>query len=406
MPATPSSLLARIAGRLGHHDLPTSPEQGLVAHLAAVPDPRERRGVRHRLASLLSVAVCAVLAGARSLSAIGEWATDAPAEVLVALGVRTDPLTGALCPPDESTVRRVLVGIDGDALDAAVGAWLAGLSPMPAPPASEPPTPRAPWPAIAVDGKALRGSGQRSGRAPVHLLAAMRHDTTAVLGQVAVDGKSNEITAFQPLLAPVNLTRTVVTADALHSQRSHVEFLVTAKHCAYLLIVKRNQPQLYRQLKALPWQQVPVGNHTRDRGHGRDEIRRLQVLTTGGLAFPHAVQALRVTRRTRPIGARRWRTITVYAITNLSAYQASPAHLADYLRGHWRIEALHHIRDVTYGEDASQVRTGTAPRAMAGLRNLAIGILKHHGVTNIAKALRHNARNAHRPLALLSISAQ
>ena len=104
MPATPSSLLARIAGRLGHHDLPTSPEQGLVAHLAAVPDPRERRGVRHRLASLLSVAVCAVLAGARSLSAIGEWATDAPAEVLVALGVRTDPLTGALCPPDGSTV--------------------------------------------------------------------------------------------------------------------------------------------------------------------------------------------------------------------------------------------------------------------------------------------------------------
>jgi hypothetical protein len=194
-----------------------------VAHLATVPDPRDRRGVRHRLASLLSVAVCAVLAGARSLAAIGEWAADAPAEVLTALGVRVDPLTGAVRPPDESTVRRVLVGIDGDVLDAAVGAWLAGLSPVPAPPVAEPPTPRDPWPAVAVDGKTLRGSGDQTAR-PVHLLAAMRHDTTAVLGQVAVDGKSNEITAFRPLLTGLELTRTVVTADALCRRRHNASY--------------------------------------------------------------------------------------------------------------------------------------------------------------------------------------
>lgn len=274
---------------------------------------------------------------------------------------------------------------------------------MPAPPKVEPPTPRDPWPAVAVDGKAVRGSGNHT-TAPVHLLAAMRHDTTAVLGQVAVAGKSNEITAFAPLLAPLKLARTVVTADALHGQREHAQFLVTVKHAAYVLIIKRNQPHLYRQLKALPWAAVPVGDHTRGRGHRRDEVRRLQVLTTPGLRFPHAVQALRITRRTRPIGARRWRTVTVYALTNLSTYQASPAHLADYIRGHWRIEALHHIRDLTYGQDDSQVRTGTAPRAMAGLRNLAIGILKHHGVANIAKALRRNARDVHRPPTLLGIS--
>jgi predicted transposase YbfD/YdcC len=202
----------------------------------------------------------------------------------------------------------------------------------------------------------------------VHLLAAMRHDTTAVLGQVAVAGKSNEITAFAPLLRPLELTRTVVTADALHGQREHAQFLVTAKHAAYVLIIKRNQPHLHRQLRALPWGAVPVADHTRGRGRGRGRIRRLRVLTTPGLLFPHAMQALRITRRTKSIGARRWRTVTMYAVTNLSAYQASPSHLADYIRGHWRIEALHHIRDVTYGEDASQVRTGTAPRAMAGLR--------------------------------------
>ena len=71
--------------------------------------------------------------------------------------------------------------------------------------------------------------------------------------------------------------------------------------------------------------------------------------------------------------------MTVYAVTSLTAAQASPARLADWIRGHWGIEALHHIRDVTFAEDASQVRTGTAPRAMASLRNLAIGILRRHG---------------------------
>jgi hypothetical protein len=83
------------------------------------------------------------------------------------------------------------------------------------------------------------------------------------------------------------------------------------------------------------------------------------------LAFPHAVQAIRITRRTRACRGGRWRTVTVYAVTSLTAYQASPAHLADYIRGHWTIEALHHVRDVTFGENGSQVRTGNAPRTMS-----------------------------------------
>ena len=97
--------------------------------------------------------------------------------------------------------------------------------------------------------------------------------------------------------------------------------------------------------------------------------------------------------------------MTVYAVTSLTAAQASPARLADCIRGHWGIEALHHIRDVTFAEDASQVRTGTAPRAMASLRNLAIGILRAHGDRNIAAALRRNARDATRVLPLLGITS-
>jgi predicted transposase YbfD/YdcC len=98
--------------------------------------------------------------------------------------------------------------------------------------------------------------------------------------------------------------------------------------------------------------------------------------------------------------------VIVYAITSLTAAQASPARLADWIRGHWGIEALHHICDVTFAEDASQVPTGDAPRVMASLRNLAIGILHARGHRNIVAALRRNARDATRPLALLDITSQ
>jgi len=382
-----------------------APDQcrSLLEHLAQLADPRQRRGRRHALGTVLAVAACAMLTGATSLVAIAEWAADAPGPVLAALGVRRHPLTGAWRPPAEATVRRVLARVDPDTLDQVVGAWLARQQPPP-PTTRPPPAPRRPRRAVAVDGKTLRGSGHHPSL-PVHLLAAMDHTSRAVLAQTEVDGKTNEITRFRPLLDRLDLTDTVVTADALHTQREHAEWLVTHKHAAYVLIVKANQPALHRQLKLLPWREVPVADHTRDRGHGRVETRRLQATTIAGLDFPHATQALRITRRVRPLHQLRWRTVTVHAVTSLTAAQTSPARLADYVRGHWGIEALHHIRDTTLAEDAHQLRTGTAPHAMASLRNLAIGILRRHGHRNLAAALRHNARDATRVLPLLGITS-
>jgi predicted transposase YbfD/YdcC len=120
----------------------------------------------------------------------------------------------------------------------------------------------------------------------VHLLAVMDHPTRAVLAQTDVAHTTGEIARFQPLLERLDLTGTVVTADALHTQREHAEWLVTEKQAAYVLLVKGNQPALHQQLKALPWREVPVADHTRDRGHHRMELRRLQVTTVAGLDFP------------------------------------------------------------------------------------------------------------------------
>ncbi|GAA4587989.1 hypothetical protein GCM10023194_38450 [Planotetraspora phitsanulokensis] len=131
-------------------------------------------------------------------------------------------------------------------------------------------------------------------------------------------------------------------------------------------MVKKNQPGLYAQVKNLPWRHIPVASRQHNRGHGRQEHRTLKAAAVAaGLAFPHAAQAICLTRQIRPLDGGRWRTVTVYAITSLDAHQATPAQLAAWIRGHWQIEALHHLRDVSYGEDASQIRTGSGPQACA-----------------------------------------
>jgi predicted transposase YbfD/YdcC len=343
--------------------------------------------------------VAAVLAGARSFTAIGEWVADAPPQVMAALGIRRDPLTGRFEPPDEATIRRVLEAVDADALDAAVGSWFARRA---AGQAAGPGRRQA----VAVDGKALRGTRHSAadGQA-VHLLAAADQRTGAVLSQRDVDGKTNEITRFEPLLEDLDLAGCVITADALHTQRETAKFLVTSKNAHYILIVKKNQPGLYATIKNLPWKDVPAGHSHKNKGHGRQERRDLKTAAVAaGLPFPHAARAIRITRRTRPVsGTGSWKACTVYAITSLNAAEANPAELAGWIRGHWRIEALHHIRDVTYGEDSSQTRTGSGPRAMATLRNLAIGALKTAGHPNIAAATRSHARDTTRTIATLGL---
>ncbi|MFF0880691.1 ISAs1 family transposase [Micromonospora aurantiaca (nom. illeg.)] len=227
-----------------------------------------------------------------------------------------------------------------------------------------------------------------------------------VLASNDVGSKTNEITRFGPLLDQINdLRDTVITADALHCQREHVAYL--AERGAHsILTVKANQPNLHAQLAGLPWRAVPGATRHDDRGHGRHEIRTLKILTIStGIDFPYAAQAIQVWRRRRLDEPKPFTTETVYAITDLQVHQAKPAQLAVWIRGHWSIEnKIHWVRDVTYDEDRSQIRTGTGPQVMAALRNAAIGALRLARATNIAAANRHHARDSSRTLALLGIT--
>jgi len=211
---------------------------GLLERLRALADPRDRRGVRHSFVSLLGIAVAALLSGARSWTEIGEFAKELTPAQLARLGARPSPYTGRYTPPDEATIRRALQRVDAEAVDRTVGGWLAEQRP-------------GQGGAVAVDGKTLRGAVGADGR-QVHLLAALSQAQGTVLAQRRVDGKTNEITQFAPLLEGVDLEGAVVTADALHTQTEHARYLVADRQADYVFVAKGNQPGLVQAISQLP----------------------------------------------------------------------------------------------------------------------------------------------------------
>jgi predicted transposase YbfD/YdcC len=364
-------------------EVPPAPD-GLLELLAQVADPRKPRGIRHGLTGVLAMALSAVITGAQSFVAIAEWAADASPEALGRLGV-----TGTA--PSESTIRRCLQRLAPDQLDHLIGAWM--------------------WlrtstiggrRVIAFDGKTLRGARDAAGNL-MHLLAGLCQHTGAVLAQLAVGAKTNEIPMLTKLLDTIpDIAGAVITADALHCQRDTAEY-ITGRGAHYILTVKDNQPTLRKKLKSLPWKQIPVLDRKTEHGHGRTTTRTLKAAEIAeGIGFPGAVQVLQLTRTATDDKTGKKHTEVVYAVTSLSVADAKPAQIAAWLRGHWAIEnRLHWVRDVTYSEDHSQIRTEGGPQVMATLRNTGISILRLTGHTNIASANRYHARDHHRPVKLL-----
>ncbi len=376
----------------------------LLRRFGAVSDGRSGQGRDHPVAVVLTLCAAAVLGGMGSFTAIAGWVADVPAEVLARLYAR--PARS----PSKTTLWRVLTGADAAAVDAVVGAWLlaqatARTARQRVPGAGE--TRGEALVAVAVDGKTVRGAIDAEGN-QVHLLAAATHTDSLVLAQVEVGAKTNEIPMFAPLLDQLadrgaDLSEMVITADALHTQRAHAEYL-HARGAEFVLTVKQNQPTLFAALDALPWVDTPIAHRDVDTAHGRVTTRTIQTLPTPtDLPFPHVNQVWLIERYvTGPTGTPR-SAVAALGLTSLTDTRATPEQVATLVRDHWGIESLHWLRDTVYREDNSTARTGSGPRVMAALRNLAVGAIHLIGRRDITETTRWATRFMDRSFKILNL---
>ena len=378
---------------------------GAWQKLEELPDPRSPRGRIYPLACLVAVALCAfTAAGNDRLTAVGQWISRASQQDLARLRAPWDPMAGRYRAPDEKTIRVLLDRLDPRALARALLGRPGGRRGGGRPPASvrgyrarraarqREALARGRLRAVAVDGKTSRGARRGDGTR-VHLLGVAEHGGR-LLDHVEVDVKHNETSHFTELLGSLDLDGAVVTFDALHTVRANLDWLVSQKNAQYIAVVKRNQPLLHAQVRALPWRQVPAGSVTRERGHGRAETRTLKAAHVSGLDFPHARQAVKITRWRQEIATGRVSRETVYAVTSLTSTDATAGDLARLVREQWSIEAHHHIRDLTFREDSSASRTGSGPANLATIRAAITAALKDAGYLHVPEGRRDHTTPA------------
>lgn len=208
---------------------------GLLKVLMKIPDPRQRRGRRHSQISILGIAVCATLAGARGYTAMAEFASRLNTGQRKRLDCRRDPKTGQWTVPGEKAFREFFTAIDVEAVDAVLTPWLRKL--------------HGPSKAVAIDGKTLRASGGTGEK--VHLLGMAIHGTRTIVAQREVGAKTNEIPEAPQLLDKQDVRGMVVTADAMHTQQDLARQLVENNKADYCFTVKDNQPTLRKDIEEL-----------------------------------------------------------------------------------------------------------------------------------------------------------
>ena len=304
--------------------------------------------------------------------------------------------------PCAATLYHVLRQLDGNLVEATLGAWAASVL------TALPPSPDD-LEALAIDGKTLRGS-RKQGAPAVHLLSVLSHRLGLTLWQQAVADKTNEIPVLEDVLRELVVEGRVMTVDAVLTQRAVAERIVHGGG-DYVMLVKGNQPQLQHDIQLVFHEthllaETMATAETVDSGHGRLEQRRLTASSAlvGYSDWPGLVQVFQLERGVLMKKSGEQRHEVVYGVTSLSRDQAGPERLLGLVRQHWSIENKSHwVRDVTFDDDRSQVRCGSIPQVLAAFRNTAMGLMRCAGETNIAAACRRFAAQPWSALALIGI---
>jgi predicted transposase YbfD/YdcC len=368
----------------------------LFARFKTLADQRSRRGVRYPLPQALTLILLAKLGGEDTARGMATWLRHRAEELAQALRLTRKSM------PVRTTISRILgEAVKVEEFEETVGSYfrdgLAEKKNL----------------IIAIDGKTLRGTIETGQSQGLHLMAAYVPGEGAVLIQMEVTKKENEIVTAPNLLSCLDLRNRVVVGDAMQTQRE-LSAQIVAQGGDYVWVVKENQPQLREDITAAfePVPCVPCFNEgvrdqptakTLDKGHGRIEERTITttIELKDFLDWPGAEQVFKLHRRFVYVKESRVREETSYGITSLSVKKASPDKLLELIRAYWEIEnGLHYRRDVTFQEDRCRLRIGHAAHMMAALNNLAIGLIARSDYTEAPEARR---RFCAKPLDALSL---
>jgi predicted transposase YbfD/YdcC len=382
----------------------------IAEQLQDIGDPRQRRGQSYEWQYLLLIVASAVMAGQRSVRGMAQWASEQAPALIAYLQPHCQRV------PSVATLHRVLTKVPIEELERRMSAYMRQIDQDDADAGRIKNKQGEVLRGQSVDGKTLCGASQHG--EVVHLVSLVRHESGIALAQERVASKIDERKAARHLLNPEGLLHTVTTADALYTQVKQAEqILAGGGH--YLMVVKRNQPSLYQAIElafaALPpinqeeaafWQfQAHI---TTDKAHGRLERRTLEstMALNDYLDWPGVAQVLRRTCQRTELKTGKTTTHVRLAVTSLPRHMVSLAQVELLWRRHWTIEnQLHHVRDVSFGEDQCQVHTGHAPQALAALRNGILALLRYEGWPSPPTAFRHFSIDVQHALHLLGAIA-
>ena len=350
----------------------------IASYFESLSDPRHTRNRKHLLVDVMVIAVASIICGCDGPTAMHRWAThhhDWLAQVLA--------LPNGI--PSRDCIRRLLLALKPEAFQRCFQAWIAAAIPSDAAVGKR---------LVAIDGKTCRGSHDRGNDlGPLHIVSAWASEDGIALGQVATDDKSNEITAIPQLLDQINLNDTIVTIDAMGCQKDIVETIVAGQG-DFVIAVKDNQPKLKAAIQAFFDEQLERDfedlqyryHETHDASHGRiDERAYFLTKTPSDFApaddWPEVKAIGYALRLTELPDGQETSEVRYY----IASRYLSGKRFAEAVRGHWGIESMHWVLDVTFREDDSRTRERTLGNNLSWLRRFAVTLLKRHPVNDSIK---------------------